>query len=92
MFAVYSVLIVKHSVENRFNVNDLSKSVTWMFAFITIVFTIGFVFYINGQIYSQKEPDVLENFIRRLGLAETLFGIYLSIILKELFKEKRPGA
>jgi chromate transport protein ChrA len=86
LFATYTTMIVRHSFENQAKASVMegaSVMYTFIAFFIPFVF---FVFLLAIVVNQATSPLSLENFAAYLGLCETIFGIYLGIILKDMFR------
>ena len=95
MFTVYTAIMFKPFAKNRYvnsstkdNVKTLKKSyvyITWFFMFIYVI-SIVYVIYLKAA-SSFSYASLQTSF----GLIESAIGIYLGIIIKELFKEKKEN-
>lgn len=85
MFTIYTSLIITHFIDTRSGQDEPRQTVTSLFTTITVLLILGFTVFLNFQISSQTSPDLLENFSRRIGFTETIFGVFLAMIFKKLF-------
>jgi hypothetical protein len=98
MFAVHTAAIAKYFNTHRTAIADESPRVNGTFAFLAFLMPILFVLYLGGVLVARGfgvafvAPEQLK---WAIGLAETIFAVYLGIFLGSLFEEKgavRGGA
>lgn len=86
LFATYTTLVVRNMIANRNKVVDTSRQMNKNYVFISFFITIIFVLAILGITLKQGlKPSSIESFAVLLGIGESVFGIYLGYIFKDLF-------
>jgi len=86
LFASYTTLVIRDFIRNRQMVKDTSKQAAFNFVFVSFFITTVFVLIILAIVLKQGiKPVSVESFAVMLGLGESIFGIYLGYIFKELF-------
>jgi hypothetical protein len=89
LFATYTTLVVKYFIDTSNQVNIDSPSISRNFTFISFFIPTVFVVVILAIVLKQGiKPVSLESFAVMLGLGESIFGIYLGYIFKELFGKR----
>ena len=92
MFAVHTAAIAKYFTTHRTAVADESPKVNGTFAFLAFLMPVLFALYLAGVLLARGfgiafvAPEQLK---WAIGLAETIFAVYLGIFLGSLFEEKR---
>ena len=86
LFAAYTSLILKAFTQGNSGVSAL-KEVETAQAVISILIPALFCLYLFGVILWKAFWNLdFDNFVKFIGLAEVVFGVYLGTVLKSLFK------
>ena len=99
MFAVYTTAIIKSIIDNKNTEHDPTvplRNVTNSFVFVSLFLPVLFTLFVLALVVLKAFNvgfDKFEQFKILIGLAETIFGIYVGQIIGSLFdkgKMKKP--
>lgn len=87
LFASYTTLVVRYVIANKTQTADESQRVAPAFMIITsLIIGLFFIFFLIVVIRQAVKPIAVESFAVMLGLGETIFGIYMGYIFKNLYQ------
>jgi hypothetical protein len=92
MFGVYCTAIIRYILANRSITHDKSAPTTKAFVFISILLPSIFIAALCSIILLKAHNIAFFNFDQfklTLGLLQTAFGVYMGLLLAELFEIKR---
>jgi hypothetical protein len=91
MFATYTTVIIRNIIDEMHPTQRESKEVTVAFTFISFFIPSLFTFFIAALIILKALNigfDSFEQFKILLGLAETIFALYVGQIISKLFNKR----
>lgn len=92
MFGVYCAAIIKYIIANRSATQDKSPITTKAFIFISLLLPSIFIGALCSVIILKAYSIAFSNFDQfklTLGLLQTAFGVYMGLLLAELFEIKQ---
>ena len=90
MFASYSAIIIKYIVRNRKQFPPDSSAVTHSFVFIAFFLPSVFILVLMSVIILKAVSLVsFEEFKAMIAISETIFGIYIGLVVFPLFEKKK---
>lgn len=86
LFGSFTSIIIKYILANQNKRKISTRKKSFLFSFVCIFFPIVFLGYMILILLNQAyHPQTIENFSMFLGLGETVFGVYIGLLLKSLF-------
>lgn len=94
MFGIYCSAIIKYITTNRGAKRKKTIEITRVYALISVIFPSVFIFSL-GVIIVLKACNLafsnFDQFKMTLGLLQTAFGVYMGLILAEMFEIKKSS-